>query len=135
MKKHIKAITCIALCIIAIVWMIPTVFVKTTISEIKEYELVRSSAAIDTYKITFSYQQGDKIKTGKYTAKYNQNFIPLVGEQDVCHYLTIWPYPVFKGTAPSPVPPLLLLIVSALIYVCKTPKFLRKKEKCDDPNA
>ncbi len=135
MRKHTKTIFSIVLCVVAVVWLIPTVFVKTTVSEIKEYELIKSVGAADKYKITFSYQRAGETKTGSYTAKYDHNYVPLVGEQSVCHYLTIPPYPVFTGTPSSPLPPLLLLIASALVYLFKCPKFLRKKEKSDESQA
>lgn len=128
MKKNFKVILSILVCAVALIWLIPTVFVTSTVCEIKDYELVDSKGTVDTYKITYAYSRNEQIKTGTYTAKYHQSFIPMVGEQEVCHYLTIPPYLVFKGDAPSPVPPLVLLAIGVLIYVGKRPKFLRKKE-------
>lgn len=131
-KKHLKTILSVLICVVAAIWLIPTVFVKTTVCEIKSYELVDSKGIIDTYKITYNYSRNNEIKTGTYAAKYHQNFIPMVGEQGVCHYHTFPPYLVFKGDAPSPVLPLVLFAVGVLIYVGKRPKFLRKKEKANE---
>lgn len=135
MRKHIKTIISIVLCVVALVWIIPTVFVKTTVSEIKEYELIQSVGAADKYKITFSYQRDGETKTGSYTAKYGHNYAPLIGEQGACYYLTIPPYFVFTGKPGSPISPLLLLVASAIVYLFKFPKFLKKKEKSDENQA
>ncbi len=136
MKLHIKTIIAILLCVIAVLWLIPTIFVETTVCEIKSYELVKSAQGVDTYRITFTYERGGKILEGSYKAKYDSRFIPLVGEQDACHYLTFPPHPVFTGDAPSPVPPLVTLVIGVLVYVIDFKKFFKKKkEKVNVPQA
>lgn len=129
MKIHIKTLIAIILCAVAVIWMIPTIFVKSTISQIASYELIKSGETTDTYRIIYTYERDGKTLEGSYKAKYLTEFIPLVGEEAVCHYLTLPPYPVFRGDAPSPVPPLVLLIVGVLIYVIDFKKFFKKKEK------
>lgn len=129
MRIHIKTAIAILLCVIAVIWIIPTIFVKTTISEIKSYELVKSDGKVDTYRITYTYNRGDEALEGSYKAKYFSEYIPLVGEEGVCHYLTIPPYLVFKGDAPSPVPPLVLFVIGVLVYVINFKKIYEKMVK------
>ena len=130
--KKLKSILSILLCVVAVLWLVPTICVETTISEIKSYELAQSGASEDTYEITYTYERNSQIYEGTYTDQYGKDFVPLIGEQGVCHYLTIAPYPVFNGDAPSPVPPLVLFAVGLLVYICKVPKFLKKKEQTQD---
>jgi len=129
MRIHIKTAIAILLCVIAVIWIIPTIFVKTTISEIKSYELVKSDGEVDTYRIVYAYNRDGKTLEGSYKAKYFSEYIPLVGEEGVCHYLTIPPYLVFKGDAPSPVPPLVLLVIGVLVYVIDFKKIYEKTVK------
>ena len=135
MKLPIKTIIAIILCVIAVIWMIPTVCVQTTISRISSYELIHSGETVDTYRIVYTYERGEKTFEGSYKAKYNNDFIPLMGEENVCHYMTLPPYPVFTGDAPSPVPPLVLLVVGVLVYLLDFKKIFKKKEKQNVPQA
>ena len=129
MRIHIKTAIAILLCAIAVIWIIPTIFVKTTISEIKSYELVKNEQNVDTYRIIYTYERNGKTLEGSYKAKYFSEYVPLIGEEDVCHYLTLPPYPVFGGNAPSPVPPLVLLIIGVLVYVIDFKKIYEKTVK------
>ena len=129
MRIHIKTPVAILLCVIAVIWMIPTVFVRSTISEIKSYELIKSEQNADTYRIIYTYERDGKTLEGSYRAKYLPEYVPMVGEEDVCHYLTLPPYPVFRGDAPSPVPPLVLLVIGVLVYVIDFKKIYEKMVK------
>ncbi|MBR5782664.1 MAG: hypothetical protein IKY33_00390 [Clostridia bacterium] len=132
MKKNLKSIIALAVCIVALLWLILTVFVQTTVSEIVSFELVESKTVEDIYKITYAYQRDGQTLQGSYKTAYNKENIPLVGEQGVCHYLKFPPYSVSNGDAPTPVTPLVLLAIGAIIYVGKLPKFLKKKEKSNE---
>jgi len=133
--KQIKNITTLIVCIISVLWLIPTVFVQTSISEIKSYELIKNGKTEDVYRITYTYKQNGQIKEGTYKDNYGKDFKPLVGEQGTCHYWTIPPYPAFDGDAPSPVLPLILLGIGAFVYVGKYPKFFKKKEKDNESES
>ena len=74
MIKNIKIIIAALLCVTSLIWLVPTIFVETTISEIKDFELVKSEQNIDTYRITYAYERQGKVLEGHYKAKYSNRF-------------------------------------------------------------
>ena len=128
MKQKIKIIISIAICVIGVLWLIPTVFVKSAILEITDYKLISEGTLEDEYEITFSYPKGE----GKYIQSYPKDWKPSVGGQDVCHYYTVPPFSVHTGDAPSPVTPLGCIALGILVPFIKKPKFLSKKGETND---
>ena len=137
MKKRTKTVIAVILCVIALLWLVPSVFVKTTKCEFTGFELLASDENSNTYNIVFSYQADGQTKMGSYPAVYGIDQQPIIGEQGVCHYHTFPPYMAFEGDPPTPVTPLLLFALGVLIYIGKKPKFLSKKkeESTDEQQA
>ncbi len=125
MNKKIKTIIAVTLCIIGVLWLIPTIFVETTVLEITDYQLVQQESTSDTYEISFSYQRGDQVATGTYTRDYPKDWSPSLKGQEVCHYYTVPPFSVHTGDAPSPMPPLCCMVIGVLLPFLAIPKWLK----------
>ena len=132
MLKKIKTILSILLCVVGVLWLLPTVFVETTQLEITDYKLTQEGEMEDTYEISFTYPRGDETETGKYITSYPKGWEPSVGGQEVCHYYTLPPFSVQVGDAASPVPPLCCIALGLLLPLLKKPRFLAKKKENND---
>ncbi len=131
MRKNIKTIIAIALCVIGVLWLIPTIFDKSTYLTITSFELAEEKHTTDVYEIHFTYPKGDTVGEGSYKESYVEDWAPAVGGQEVCHYYTCPPFSVHRGDPPSPVPPLCLIAVGLILPYLKKPKFLKKQQKED----
>ena len=128
-QKKLKRILAIVMIIAGVIWLVPTIFVKTVIYRTTEYTVVSESDTRTTFRVAYTYPYGDGERTAYYTDTMAKNVYPLVGEQGVCHYHTFPPHAVFLGDAKSPVPPLVCIALGALVWVFKKPKWLKRRKK------
>lgn len=127
-KKKIKIILALVLLAAGILWLIPTVFVESTVLRTTGYTLTDDSdPEYNIFTVEYTYPFGKEQRTGSFTQRLYKDVTPTVGAQDVCHYYTVPPYPVFLGDAASPVPPLVCILLGILLLFIKKPKFRKNK--------
>lgn len=120
----IKNLIGVILCIAAFVWLIPTVFVRSTVYTVCEVKLTDDSAPMqDEYTLRYTYDRAGTQMTGTTTAVYRKGEVPQIGAQGKCHYYTFLKNQVATGDAPRCVPPLCLFGVGIVVLLIdKKPK-------------
>lgn len=126
--KH-KTVIGVLLMIIGALWLIPTLAVRRTACRITDVTLTDDSGQkTDVYSVTYTYTRGGKEQTATYRQTCRKNVAPKI-EEGVCHYWTIPPYPVFRGDAKSPVPPIVCFVLGFLLVGFRFPWFRLRKKK------
>ncbi len=133
MKINKKTIIAAVLCMIGLIWLLPTIFVQKTVLNITDFAKVEEGEIEDVFDITVQYQRGKTTADGQYREAYPKGWSPSVGGQEAGYYYTLPPFSFHTGDAPSPVPPLCCILLGVLVYVGKRPKFLNTKKE-DDTN-
>ncbi len=127
--KH-KTVIGVILMIIGVVWLIPALAVRTTVYHIKGYTLIDDSdETYNTFRVEYAYPRGETERTADYKEILYKDVFPTVGEEGVCHYWLFPPYPVFRGDARSPVPPLICFGIGFVLVCFRFPWFRLKKKK------
>ncbi|MBQ6946660.1 MAG: hypothetical protein IJN42_01315 [Clostridia bacterium] len=134
MKIKIKTILAILLCVVGVIWLIPTVFVQKVPFTITDFELVGGNEFEDEFEIQFTYPKGDKIESDVYTDTYPKSWTPAVGGQQVGYYFTVPPYTVHPGDAPSPVLPLCCFGLGLVTFAFNPSVFLKLFKKKEAKN-
>ena len=79
-KKKVKRILAIVLIVAGIIWLMPTVFVKTVIYRTTEYTVVEESDTHTTFRVTYAFPYGDGERTAYYTDTMAKDLYPIIGE-------------------------------------------------------